>query len=160
MGQIIKSFGESYLEYDRGSFDEWCVYYVDNNGHRSPPHDVDYFDTLVEMSEIYSKEKVYSDYVKIYDKTGKELDEKVLSYITSVAEGYGTEKVVMDITFTTLYMAMIAEENKKNTRLGKRIKRLGIHMLLFENYSSFNAANFMKGMGWRDIDRLCKERGF
>ena len=22
------------------------------------------------------------------------------------------------------------------------------------------AANFMRGMGWREIDKLCKERGF
>jgi len=55
---------------------------------------------------------------------------------------------------------MIAEERKANTRLGKRIKRLGIHALLMESVSVANAANFMRGMGWREIDRLCRERGF
>lgn len=55
---------------------------------------------------------------------------------------------------------MIAEERKAGTRLGKRIKRLGIHMLLIENIPVREAANFMRGMGWRDIARLCEERGF
>ncbi len=54
----------------------------------------------------------------------------------------------------------IAEERKAGTRLGKRIKRLGIHMLLIENTPVQEAANFMRGMRWRDIARLCEERGF
>ena len=66
----------------------------------------------------------------------------------------------MEKILSILYMAMIAEEQKKYTRLGKRIKRLGIHKLLFEGASAREAANFMCGMGWRDIARLCEERGF
>jgi hypothetical protein len=57
-------------------------------------------------------------------------------------------------------MAMIAEEQKQYTKLGKRIKRLGIHMLLIEQLSVHEAANIMRGMGWRDIAVLCDERGF
>lgn len=55
---------------------------------------------------------------------------------------------------------MIAEEQKQFTRLGKRIKRLGIHMLLLESKSVHEAANFIRGMGWRDIATHCDERGF
>ena len=55
---------------------------------------------------------------------------------------------------------MIAEENKAFTRLGKRIKRLGIYKLLIENKSVQQSANFMRGMGWREISDLCNERGF
>ena len=57
-------------------------------------------------------------------------------------------------------MGMLAEENKAFTRLGKRIKRLGMHKLLIENETVADAANFMRGMGWRQIDAMCKERGF
>ena len=33
MGQLIKSFVDgSYLEYDRGSFDDWCVYLTKSSG--------------------------------------------------------------------------------------------------------------------------------
>ena len=57
-------------------------------------------------------------------------------------------------------MAMIAEEQKQFTRLGKRIKCLGIHMLLFEEKSVHEEANLTLDMGWRDIAALCDERGF
>ena len=57
-------------------------------------------------------------------------------------------------------MTMVAEENKAYTRLGKRIKRLGVHIYLIDNESLDYSVNFMKGMGWRQIDKLCKERGF
>ena len=68
--------------------------------------------------------------------------------------------MTIDVIFSILYMAMIAEERKKNTRLGKRIKRLGIHKLLIEKSNVLDAANFMRGMGWREIDSLCRARGF
>jgi hypothetical protein len=57
-------------------------------------------------------------------------------------------------------MGMIAEERKAGTRLGKRIKRLGVHKFLIEKKTVTEAANFMRGMGWRQIDAMCKERGF
>ena len=66
----------------------------------------------------------------------------------------------MDILFSTLYMTMISEEQKQYTKLGKRIKRLGVYALLKENKTALEAAEFMKGMNWREIDKLCKERGF
>jgi hypothetical protein len=55
---------------------------------------------------------------------------------------------------------MLAEEKKAGTRLGKRIKRLGVHKLLIEKRTVDEAANFMRGMNWRTIDTMCKERGF
>ena len=48
-------------------------------------------------------------------------------------------------------MGMVAEEN---TKLGKR---LGVHLLLFENYTPEKAANSLKGVSWQ---KLNKERGF
>jgi len=55
---------------------------------------------------------------------------------------------------------MVAENVKKNTRLGKRIKRLGVHDLLLESGEVAHAAHFMRGLGWREIDVLCRARGF
>ena len=162
MGQIIKKFSDgSFLEYDRGSFDDWCVYLTKPDGKRKPPRDMDYFNQLKVLSEDYGVEKVYCDYVEVYSITGKEVRTSDLNLITEIAETYAPEDVlVVDTIFSILYMAMIAEERKRNTRLGKRIKRLGIYKLLLENSSVADAANFMRGMGWRDIDVLCRERGF
>lgn len=44
MGQVIKSFADgSFLEYDKGSFDEWCVYLTKPYRERRAPRDVEYF---------------------------------------------------------------------------------------------------------------------
>lgn len=161
MGQRIKSFWDgSYLEYDRGSFDDWCVYLTKSNGSRKPPRDVDYFNQLKQLAAKYGVERIYNDYVRVYNLTGKQVDENALSEISRIASVYGDDALEVDVIFSILYMAMIAEEQKKFTRLGKRIKRLGIYKLLIENRSVGEAANFMRGMGWRDIDHLCRERGF
>ena len=41
MGQLIKHFPDgSFLEYDRGGFDDWCVYLTDASGKRKPPRDI------------------------------------------------------------------------------------------------------------------------
>lgn len=161
MGQLIKSFSDgSFLEYDRGSFDDWCVYLTNCNGVRKPPRDVDYFSQLKQFADKYGINQIYSDYVRVYDLTGKQVEETSLTAISGIAASYGNDALEMDVIFSILYMAMIAEEQKRFTRLGKRIKRLGIYKLLFENCSVSEAANFMRGMGWQKIAKLCEERGF
>lgn len=161
MGQLIKSFSDgSFLEYDRGSFDEWCDYLTKSDGSRKPPRDVDYFSQLKQLAGKYGTNQVYNNYVRVYDLTGKQVEEQSLNAISQIAASYGNDAFEIDVIFSILYMAMIAEEQKEHTRLGKRIKRLGIYTLLIENRSVSEAANFMRGMSWRDIAKLCEERGF
>ena len=158
---IIKVFSDkSKLEYDKGSFDDWCVYYTNATGIRKPPKDTDYFEFLLNLTNKYSVEKVYSDYVQVYNWTGKQPSQDVLNSISTLSASYGDNALAVDVVFTILYMAMIAEERKAYTKLGKCIKRLGIHALLIENVPVNSAANFMRGMGWREIDNLCRQRGF
>ena len=161
MGQLIKRFPDSsFLEYDRGGFDDWCVYLTDASGNRKPPRDTDYFVQLKNLAERFGTNKVYSDYIRVYDLTGKQISNDCLDSISLLSEEYGASAIQVDTIFSILYMAMIAEERKAGTRLGKRIKRLGIHKLLIEDRPVHEAANFMRGMGWRDIAHLCEERGF
>ncbi|SFP80039.1 hypothetical protein SAMN05216343_11511 [Oscillibacter sp. PC13] len=161
MGQRIKTFLDgSFLEYAQGAFDGWCVYLTRPNKRRRPPKDTEYFQQMQQYAERYGADRIYRDYVRVYDMTGRQADSRVLSSITDIAETYGSDAQEIDIMFSILYMAMIAEERKENTRLGKRIKRLGIHVLLKENRSVGEAADFMRGMSWRRIDALCRERGF
>lgn len=161
MGQVVKRFSDgSFLEYDQGSFDEWCVYLTKRNGDRKPPRDTDYFDQLKQLAAEYGTDQVYGDYVRIYGMTGKTVEDSVLTEISQIAKAYEGDTLEVDVVFTILYMAMIAEERKQNTKLGKRIKRLGIHKLLKENEGVSSAANFMRGMEWKEIAALCEERGF
>lgn len=131
---IIKKFRDEYfLEYNRGRFDAWCVYYTNTQGIRKAPKDIDYFKNLYQLSLKYGVDKVYLDYVKIYDRTEKTMNKDVLAYITQIANEYEEQDVLeIDIMFSILYLAIISEENKENSKLGKRIKRLGIYSLLKE----------------------------
>ena len=56
------------LEYDRGKFDDYCVYKILGNS-KEALNDIDYFNELSELSEEYGEEKIYSDFVKVYDNT-------------------------------------------------------------------------------------------
>lgn len=161
MGQIIKRFlNGSYLEYDNGKFDDWCVYLTEPNGSRKPPQDIDCFFVLKKLAIKYSAERVYKDYIQVYELTGNQVDSQVLDRISLVAKKYDSDSLKVDILFSVLYMAMISEERKRYTHLGKRIKRLGICALLMEERSVQESADFMRGMSWREIDTLCRERGF
>ena len=161
MGEHIKTFSDgAFLEYDRGSFDDWCVYLTEANQSRKPPRDVDYFRQLKIFAEKYGATRIYDDYVYVYDLTKNTVDTNVLSEITNLSLTYGNDALEIDKIFSILYMAMIAEERKRFTRLGKRIKRLGIYRLLIEDRNVYEAANFMRGMKWTEIDALCRERDF
>lgn len=158
---IVKTFADnSTLEYDQGGFDTWCIYLTRPGVARHAPLDINYFTRLQQLGTVYTVERMYSDFVAIYDITTKQLSEEVLNQISFLAQQYNNDSIEIEILFTILYMGMIAEENKRNTKLGKRIKRLGLHQVLIEGMHPQIAANFSRGMGWRAIDNECKNRGF
>ena len=158
----IKTFSDgSYLEYADGSFDQWCVYMVNPAKHfRKPPRDVDYFGFLQKQAHVFGHQRIYEDFVAIYEATHKDVEQAVLAKIDSIAATYQDVALEFSKIFTILYMGMLAEEKKAGTRLGKRIKRLGVYKLLIEKCTVADSANFMRGMKWRSIDTMCRERGF
>ncbi len=162
MKRLVKQFTDgSFLEYDRGAIDDWCVYMTNPSGVRRPPLDKDYFTELKELADKYGANRVYSDFVAIFDSTTKQIDNNVLKRITNMANKYDpSDALSVDKLFTTFYMAMTSEENYPNTKLGRRIKRLAAYEILFNNRPVSNAVVFMKRMGWREIAALCEERGF
>lgn len=84
----------------------------------------------------------------------------LLQQITCISAEYNENQIEVDIWFTVIYAGMVAEENKENAILKKRIKRLGMHQLLIENESPHFAANFSKGRKWRELDLIMKKYGF
>ncbi|HZJ91106.1 MAG TPA: hypothetical protein VFC89_05565, partial [Oscillospiraceae bacterium] len=97
MGQLIKRYPDgSFLEYDRGGFDDWCVYLTDASGNRKPPRDTDYFTQLKNLAERFGTDKVYNDYVKVYDLTGKQVSKAALDSITLLSEEYGASANQVD----------------------------------------------------------------
>ncbi len=148
------------LEFDQGRFDEHCVYEVQPDGGRSAPSDVGYFAGLLRIARARGENRVYEDFVRVFEVSETEVTETSVEVIRLLSEHYGSDEPSALRIFLILHMGMIAENVKKNTRLGKRIKRLGVHALLLEGYSVDRAANFMRGKGWREIDAMCRERGF
>ena len=108
-----------------------------------------------------------------YYPTQKDLDE-----ISEIAKGYGVDSIDVDVDFTTIYLGMIAEQQKRNAILKKRVKMLGIYQTLFEEHlscgevlsdeelsngiekSAKRAASLSQGVHYKILDELCKQHGF
>lgn len=158
--QEINLLDGSYLYYGRGSFDDWCVYEMNQLGSKKAPRDIDYFNELYDYAKEFGYDTLYNDFVMIYDMTTKKFDFNVVERIKNISDKYGSFNQQIFRVFSILYMGMVAEENKRNTRLGKRIKRLGMYFLLVERKNPEYCAHFMRGKKWPEIDRLCLEGGF
>ena len=77
------------LYYDVGRFDEWCIYEEDKYGNRVRPLDEDYFAELKEYAELFDKDEIYDDFVKIYDLTTNEFDDNISDFIRKISLKYG-----------------------------------------------------------------------
>ena len=148
------------VEFDQGRIDQWCVYLQRNGQPRYAPLDTEYFTIFQQMGTLYGAQKVYTDFVSIYTPTNATIDRQVLDLITTLSNSYGTNSVEMDIWFSVIYGGMIAEENKANMILKKRIKRLGMYQVMVQNMLPEAAANFSKKKSWRELDVLMKAGGF
>lgn len=148
------------IEFDNGTFDGWCVYLKRPGIPRYAPRDNEYFGQLKRLGSIYGSQKIYNDFTRYYTLTTKNIDVAVLNLITTISNDYNKDAEEIDIWFTVIYAGMIAEENKANAILKKRIKRLGMHQVLVESLDVNYAANFSKGKKWYELDVIMKQKGF
>ena len=148
------------IEFGTGSFDNWCVYLTKPGFTKYAPTDIEYFSWLKQQSTRHGTAKIYNDFISFYELAGKEIDLNVLDSITNLSKDYEPETEETDLWFTVIYAGMVAEENKANAILKKRIKRLGMHQLLLENFKPELAANFSKNKKWQELDSLMKQKGF
>lgn len=161
MPKWINQFSHGgFIEFGKGSFDDWCVYVTRANGERFAPTDVQYFSRLKMLAKKHHSRLIYDDFVAIYNRTGPDVDKNVLELIAVLSRWYREDSLEMEIWFNVLYAGMIAEENKEKAVLKKRIKRLGMHQVLIEDMTPETAAVFSKGKKWRELDKLMKQKGF
>lgn len=160
--KIIKRFVDDIsIAQGKGKFDNYCVYIVKQHETKIAPKDIDLFSFLIKESRIYGKNKLYKDFVKIYNFTNVEVKESDLIEISELSKTYNLSNINdIDRIFTILYLAMIAENNKANTKLGKKIKRLGVYQSLILDYPPEKAANFSCGKDWKSLYALCEQYGF
>jgi hypothetical protein len=161
MARLIKEIRNgNVVEYDSGAFDNWCVYLKRPNMGRYAPRDNEYFRKLLALGRTHGFQKIYNDFITIYNQTNKSISPGVLQLITSISNGYGADAEEIEIWFTVIYAGMVAEENKEFTKLGKRVKRLGMHQVLIDKMAPEHAANFSKGKPWRELDAIMVTKGF
>lgn len=168
--EVVKSFpGGTSIGFTEGKFDRWCVQERVFVWTRRPT-DAGCFARLLELAQRYGTDKVMADFVAVYDAMGAKPprgdllpSDQVLDLITRLSAAYGSspgDDVRADRLFTTLYLTMIAEENKARAILGKRIKRLGVHLVLMEGRTPEEAAAFPTGKKAAELSALCQSYGF
>lgn len=168
--EVVKSFpGGTSIGFTEGKFDRWCVQERVFVWIRRPT-DAGCFARLLELAQRYGTDKVMADFVAVYDAMGVKPprgdllpSDQVLDLITRLSAAYGSspgDDVRTDRLFTTLYLTMIAEENKAKAVLGKRIKRLGVHLVLMEGRKPEEAAAFPTGKKAAELSALCQSYGF
>lgn len=147
--------------FDSGKFDDWCVYVVESDGSKTAPLDTTYFTEFKIITTHYQNNKVYNDFVAIYNYTNSYVDIETTALIDALLITYNVQhRAIMEQWLTVIYAGMIAEENKQNAILKKRIKRLGMHQVLIDNIAPIVAANFSKGKPWRELDAIMRLKGF
>lgn len=164
--RLIKEFPDGVcLFFGRGKFDEFCVFEVESLDRDSAfslsqaPSDVKYFEDLVLLGRVFGNVFCWNAFVMLYDVVSKDFSEDVCAKITALAENFPGYELFADKLFTTLYAAMVAEENKAFSVLGKSIKALGVHQILLEGVPVRDAANFSKGMKAYQLRELMSARG-
>jgi hypothetical protein len=161
MPTLIKHFRDgSILEYDSGRFDDWCIYLSRPHQSRHAPIDKEYFAEFQKLAQTHTARKIYDDFVKIYSAVTKQIDDQILLLIQKLSQDYTKDNLEIEILFSIVYAGMVAEQNKAFTKLGKRVKRLGMYQSLIEGMPAEQAALYSKGKKWQEIEKECQQRGF
>lgn len=145
-----------------GNFDNWCIYFESISGVTYFPRDSEYFATMKIVSGLYDAREIYKDFVAIYEQVDSSpiANELFVQSLKTMSEKYGDFAYRMENVYGILYAGMVAEEQKANKVLGKRIKRLGVYQLLFDGFTALEAANFSRGKKAKELDLECRSRGF
>lgn len=129
-----------------GKFDDWCVYQTLARGKSLAPLDVDYFAFFQTLARKHSRQKVYKDFIEIYESTDTTISKAVLRRIKDIADSYGSDDALeVHKNFVVIYAGMIAEENKEGAILKKKIKRIGFYQAVVLEWDVERAASFSKG---------------
>lgn len=157
-------FDDEIIFFGHGMDDPWCVYTgkydADGIMRCCKPSDKYYFQVIWDIAFSENcRVSMYSDFVDLFNRTGKCLDASVIDYIGHLADRYGRYGDIMYNMFMHVYYGMIAEENKAHAHLGKSVKLLGLHDLLIKGKTVIDSADCNRGGNWRSIYADCQAAG-
>ena len=168
MRNMITFSDETKIGFVTGRFDNYAVMFEDAEGNRTAAIDIgcslwardyEYFATFLKFYGEYGN-SIYHDFRVLYNRTTATVKPNTTFLIELMAKHYGDDALPIQKLFTLLYYTMVAEENKNFAVLGKRIKMLGIHQVIFDGLTPIEAANFSRGKKWNELDKIMKARGF
>ena len=144
------------IYFDKGNFDDYCVFINCPHHFRYAPTDKKYFQWILDLSNKYGVQQVWDDFNKIYNIVEYDINEKLAEKVINDIDIHYEEDTVM--WWIVFYMTMIAEQKKENAILKKRIKRLGVYNILFDNYNIEYVISYMRNKNWRELAQIMKER--
>lgn len=170
--EVIKSFpGGTSIGFAQVRSDPWCVQERVFLWTRQPTA-AGCLARLLELAERYGRERVMGDFSAVYDAVGIKPargdllpNSAALDLITRLSATYTAapgDGVRADRLFTTLYLSMIAAENKNGGSggPGKGVIRLGAHQVLLEGHTPEEAAAFPTGKNAQELLAVCASYGF
>lgn len=150
--QVLKAFPDrTVLIYDRGRFDDFRVSFYWDTTYLYSPTDVYLFSILLMLR---NNQQVWESIIELSKQINKESE--FMKINTPRLMGSLEE----DKIFSVLAAAMLAEEKKHSTKLGKRVKLLGCYQVLIEDLSPIEAANWSRGKNWHTIACEHQKHGF
>ncbi len=147
------------LEFEHSNKYKWFVYFDQAISDRKHSSYVEHVETLQNFAAKYSPERIYRDFVKIYDATESSVNPDTLDLIALTSEAYADDAADINYLFTIIYFAMLSEQHRKDTKLGKRIKRFAVYQALFDKVEVEEVTYFPPRKWWL-IDAQCIQRGF
>lgn len=165
---LITAFDDrTYLCYTRGAFDNWRVTFLDSEGKQeTSPKDTAFFDYFLSLMAYGNTGREIFNIIKRMSKKiskGMDIDfDHLKDEIYEYAEELSIpeeEKLRFEKAMMSVLAAMLSEEQKAFTKLGKKLKLLGLHQVLIGKMDPKIAANWSRGKPWREIlaeyKRLC-----
>lgn len=153
MSKVINKVGRNTITFGRGGFDDWCVFLMEGWRARAPL-DAEYFTFFQNLASKHGQNLVWGHFLEVFTLSSTEFVPEVITLIKEQAVLYADDATNYEIWMSVIYGGMIAEENKSNKILGKRIKRLGMYQIIIERMEPEEAANFSKGKPWEELHEI------
>lgn len=151
------------LYFDKGAFDNWCVHTFDSRKRKKYfPLDYDYLYWIQQLGLQYGNEKVYNDFLQVYECVRKDVTNRECYEVTREVDSHYVEDT--QVWWVIFFMTMYAECMKENTKLGKRIKHLAVYNVLIDKDEVEYVTQYMKNTEhlpdwYKYLERLMEARG-
>ncbi len=157
---IIHTFPDcSQLTFGKGPSADWAIYMKRPNQRSKESTMADCILGLNALGERYGGERLYSNFLQIYDLATTEICDEVFSTIYSIAQEYSSDLMDVMLLFSEIYAHMVALENNADVKGGKIRCRLAVYMLLMEDQDAKFVTTFVRKAKKDDIDNICELKG-